>query len=317
MMSQQVGRSPSEFEVVSDRAFRGLTHVLAWSVFLMVVFIVLRIGVMSWPAMQKYGLGFLVKKDWDVNRQDFGIGPQIAGTLYSSILGVGIGTVFGLAVAIVLSQDFLPPRWEWVLTNLVQLLAAIPSVVYGLWGLFVVVPLLRPPSHWIHATLGWIPIFSTRLSGPGMLPTAVVIAIMILPTISAVSRDAIAAVPRKLKEAAYGMGATRWETILHVVLPTAAPGIFGAIILGFGRAVGETMAVAMMIGNSEVFSWSLFSPGTTLAALLANHFAEASQVEIGALMYAAEVLLAITLAINIAGAFVLKRASASLEGVNK
>ncbi len=316
-MSGQVGRSPTMFEVISDRGFRGLTHVLAWSVVLLVVFIVIRIGVTAWPAMQRQGLGFLIRTDWDVNRQSFGVGPQIAGTLYSSILGVAIGTLFGLAVAIVLSEDFLPPGWEWVLTNIVQLLAAIPSVVYGLWGLFVVVPLLRPPAHWIHATLGWIPIFGTRLSGPGMLPTAIVLAIMLLPTISAVSRDAIAAVPRKLKEAAYGMGATRWETILHVVLPTAAPGIFGAIILGFGRAVGETMAVAMMIGNAEVFSWSLFSPGTTLAALLANHFAEASHVEIGALMYAAEVLLAITLAINIAGEFVLKRAAAALEGVNK
>jgi phosphate transport system permease protein len=316
-MSSQLGRSPSAFEVHSDRGFRGLTCVLAWSVVLMVLWIVVRIGRTSWPAVQKYGLGFLVRTDWDLNHQNFGIGPQIAGTLYSAILGLALGTAFGLAVAIVLSQDFLPPRWEWVLTNIVQLLAAIPSVVYGLWGLFVVVPLLRPPANAIHAALGWIPIFSTRLSGPGMLPTAVVLAIMILPTISAVSRDAIAAVPRKMTEAAYGMGATRWETILQVVLPTAAPGLFGAIILGFGRAVGETMAVAMLIGNSEVFSWSLFSPGTTLAALLANHFAEANQVEIGALMYAALALLAITLVINIAGEFVLSRASAALEGVNK
>jgi phosphate transport system permease protein len=150
-----------------------------------------------------------------------------------------------------------------------------------------------------------------------MLPTAVVLSIMILPTISAISYDAMVAVPNRLREAAYGMGATRWQAILQVVLPTAAPGIFGAIILGFGRAVGETMAVAMLIGNSEVFSWSLFSPGTTLAALLANHFPEANKVEIGALMYAAVVLLAITLVINIAGEFMLNRASAALGGLQK
>jgi phosphate transport system permease protein len=216
-----------------------------------------------------------------------------------------------------LTQEFLPPRLSWAVGNVVQLLAAIPSVVYGLWGLFAVIPLLRPPASALHDALGWLPLFRTRLSGPGMLPTALVLAIMILPTVTAISRDAIAAVPRKLVEAAYGMGATRWDTILKVVLPTASPGIFGAIILAFGRAVGETMAVAMLIGNSEVFSWSLFSPGTTLAALLANHFAEANQFETGALMYAALVLMAITLAINVAGEVVLDRASASLEGVYK
>jgi len=316
-MSVSLGRSPSTFEVGSDRGFRWLTAALAWSIVLMLLLIVYRIGDTAWPAVQKYGVGFLTAKDWDATKQNFGIGPQIAGTLYSASLGLLIGTVFGLAVAIVLSQEFLPPKWEWALTSVVQLLAAIPSVVFGLWGLFVVVPLLRPVANAIHGVFGWIPLFGTRLSGPGMLPTAVVLAIMILPTISSVSRDAILAVPRRLKEASYGMGATRWETILHVILPTAAPGIFGAIILGFGRAVGETMAVAMLIGNAEVFSWSLFSPGTTLAALLANHFAEANQVEVGALMYAALVLLAITLLINIFGAFVLNRATAALGGIAK
>src|ERR1700682_1802079 len=130
----QVGRSISPLEVYSDRAFRALTAVLAWSVVLLVLWVVVRIGQTSWPAIQKYGLGFLARTDWDPGRQNFGIWPQIAGTLYSSTLGLVIGTLFGLAVAIVLSQDFLPPRWEWLLTNVVQLLAAIPSVVYGLWG---------------------------------------------------------------------------------------------------------------------------------------------------------------------------------------
>jgi phosphate transport system permease protein len=290
---------------------------MAWLVMLLVVLIVARIGLTAGPAVQTYGTGFVVKTAWDPNRQDFGVCPQVAGTLYSATLGVAIGTVFGLAIAIVVTQEFLPPRLSWSVSNVVQLLAAIPSVVYGLWGLFAVIPLLRPPANAVHGALGWLPIFRTRLIGPGMLPTALVLAIMILPTVSAISRDAIAAVPRKLLEAAYALGATRWETILKVVLPTASPGILGAIILAFGRAVGETMAVAMLIGNSDVFSWSLFSPGTTLAALLANHFAEANQFEAGALMYAALVLMAITLAINVAGEVVLYRASASLEGVYK
>jgi ABC-type molybdate transport system permease subunit len=205
-------------------------------------------------------------------------------------LGLALGTLFGLATAIVLSENFLPPRLERVFVNAVQVLAAIPSVVYGLWGLFVVVPAVRPVANWVHDVAGDFPLFSTRLSDPGMLPTAIVLGIMVLPTIVAISRDALAAVPHKLREAAYGIGTTHWEAILKVVVPTAARGIAGAIILAFGRAVGETMAVAMLIGNSEVFSWSLFSPGTTLAALLANHFAEADTIEVGALMYASLVL---------------------------
>ena len=265
-MPEPIGRAPSAFEVHSDRGFRGLTLAMAWPVMLLVVVIVGRIGLTAWPAVQKYGIGFLARTAWDPTHESFGIGPQIAGTLYHAILGLVIGTAFGLAIAIVLTQEFLPSKLEWAVANVVQLLAAIPSVVYGLWGLFVVVPLLRPPANAVHAAFGWVPFFGTRLSGPGLLPTAVVLAIMILPTVSAISRDAIGAVPRKLVEAAYGMGATRWETILQVILPTASPGIFGAVILAFGRAVGETMAVAMLIGNSEVFSWSLFSPGTTLAA---------------------------------------------------
>ena len=146
-----------------------------------------------------------------------------------------------------------------------------------------------------------------------MLPAALVLAIMVLPTISAISRDALAGVPPKLREAAFGLGATRWEAILAVIIPTAATGIFGAIILGFGRALGETMALAMLAGNANVISWSMFSPANTLAALLANHFPEAGKVEVGALMYAALVLLAITLLVNMVGTVILQRADASAE----
>jgi phosphate transport system permease protein len=147
------------------------------------------------------------------------------------------------------------------------------------------------------------------------MPASIVLAIMVLPTISAISRDALVAVPPKMREAAFGMGATRWEAILAVFVPTAATGIFGAVILGFGRALGETMALAMLAGNANVISWSLFSPANTLAALLANHFPEAGGVEVGALMYAALVLLAITLVVNVVGTLILERADASLKGL--
>jgi phosphate transport system permease protein len=174
---------------------------------------------------------------------------------------------------------------------------------------------VRPAADWLHGHLGWIPLFKTSLSGPGLLPASIVLAIMVLPTISAISRDALVAVPPKMREAAFGMGATRWEAILAIFVPTAATGIFGAVILGFGRALGETMALAMLAGNANVISWSLFSPVNTLAALLANHFPEADAIEVGALMYAALVLLAITLVVNVVGTLILQRADASLKGL--
>src|SRR5262249_22757950 len=153
--------------------------------------------------------------------------------------------------------------------------------------------------NWLNEHLGWIPFFETPLSGPGLLPAALVLAIMVMPTITAISRDALVAVPGKLREAAFGLGATKWETILAVVVPTASRGIYGGIILAFGRARGETMARAMLVGDASTMEWSLFAPADTLAALLAKKFPEASRIEVSALMYAALVLLGITLVVNV------------------
>jgi phosphate transport system permease protein len=253
---------------------------------------------------------------WDANRNEFGIFPEIAGTLYTSFIALVVAGFLGITVALVLSQGFLRRRWELVMKNIIELLAAIPSVVYGLWGIFVLVPLLRGPSAWLNEHFGYLPFFSTRLSGPGILPASLVLAIMILPTVTAISREAMAAVPARLSAAAYGLGATRWEVIFRVTLPTASGGIFGALVLGLGRAFGETMALAMLAGNANVFSWSLSSPGNTLAALLANHFPEAGQLEVGALMYAALVLLLITLTVNILGSLIMTRAGANLKGLH-
>jgi phosphate transport system permease protein len=332
-----ISRPPSSWERISDRVFRRSTLVIAWFTIFLVGWIVVSIGRQAMPAIHAYGLQFMRGTVWDANRDRFGILPAIVGTLYSSILGLAIGTLFGLAIAIFLSEHFLsagldkvlrsfasvedswfaslPDRIENAMKVTIELLAAIPSVVYGLWGIFVVIPFIRPPANWLHSHLGWIPLFSTGLSGPGLMPAALVLAIMVLPTITAISRDSLIAVPPRLREAAFGMGATRWEAILAVFLPTAATGIFGAIILGFGRALGETMALAMLAGNSNVISWSLFSPANTLAALLANHFPEADQIEVGALMYAALVLLGITLLVNVVGTLILQRADAGLKGL--
>jgi phosphate transport system permease protein len=309
-----IARPPTGYDAGVDRLNRAITIGFAWLVLAAVVALVVQIGQAAAPAVRSYGLEFLTTDAWDANHNRFGILPQIVGTLYSSLLGVFLGAVLGLAAAIFLTQDFLPPRLEVFLRNVVDLLAAVPSVVYGLWGIFVLIPAIRPACNWLHEHLGWIPFFGTRLLGPGLLPAALVLAVMVLPTICALSRDALRAVPHRLTEAAYGLGATRWEAILAVILPTAARGIWASIILALGRALGETMALAMLIGNARNMSWSLFAPGDTLAALLANHFAEAGQVEVGALMYAALVLLFITLVVNILGAWALQRATAGGVG---
>tara|TARA_R110002073_G_scaffold141970_2_gene293212 strand:+ start:3262 stop:4317 length:1056 start_codon:yes stop_codon:yes gene_type:complete len=312
--SASISSPPSSMEIAKDRAFRGLTRGFAWLTVLVVFLVVYEVATKAMPAISQHGLGFLTSSTWDVQNEEFGVLPEIWGTLYSSLLALLIGGFFGVSIAIFLTQDFLPHKVEWAFKNIVELLAAIPSVVYGLWGIFVVIPMLRPFATWLHDNLGWIPFFKTSLSGPGMLPAALVLSIMILPTVSAISRDALSNVPKKLKEAAFGLGATRWEAIIGVIVPTASTGIFGALVLGFGRALGETMALAMLVGNSNQMSISLFSPGNTLAALLANHFPEAGEREEPVLMYAALILLAITLLVNICGAFVLKHASARMRG---
>lgn len=234
--------------------------------------------------------------------------------MYSSILASIIGGFFGVTIAIFLTQDFLAPRLAVIFRTIVDLLAAIPSVVYGLWGIYVVIPTLRPLATWLNSEIGWIPFFGSSLSGPGMLPAAIVLAIMILPTIAAVSQDALGRIPYRVKEAAYGMGTTRWEAILRVMLPTASSGIFGAMVLGFGRALGETMALAMLIGNANQISLSLFSPANTLASLLASNFPEAGQIEIEALMYAAMALLAITMIVNTIGLYIMNLSARRFEG---
>ena len=310
---EHISGPPSQTDYLLDRSFRGIATICAWLILIVVGLILWEIGAKAVPAISQYRLGFLTGTTWDVNKQVFGILPEIWGTLYSSILALIIGGFFGITMAIFLTQDFLPPRIALVFRTIVDLLAAIPSVVYGFWGIFVVIPFIRPIADWLNAEFGGIPFFSTTLSGPGMLPAALVLSIMILPTIAAVSQDALRMVPHRIKEAAYGLGANRWEVILKVMLPTASTGIFGSLVLGFGRALGETMALAMLIGNSNQLSLSLFSPGNTLAALLALNFPEAGEHEIPVLMYAALVLLLITFLVNMAGTAIMSLTSKQLK----
>jgi phosphate transport system permease protein len=303
--SRTLAQSPSVLAYVVDRLFFAIATLGALSIIALVAYILYEIGEQALPAIQQYGAGFLVDTQWDVQKSHFGALPQIWGTLYSSLLALLIGGFVGVTIAVFLTQDFLPARLAVSFRTLIEMLAAIPSVVFGLWGIFVVIPFIRPGANWLNEHFSSIPFFSSSLSGPGLLPAVIVLSIMILPTVAAISQDAIGLVPYKVKEAAYGMGTTKWEAILKVILPTASAGISSALVLGFGRALGETMALAMLIGNSNQISLSLFSPANTLAALLASNFPEAAQTERQALMYAALILLAITLVVNVIGTLIL------------
>jgi phosphate transport system permease protein len=311
-----IARPPTAREIAFDASFKWATRVFAGLTTLVVALIVLLIAKQAMPAILKYGPNFVVSRRWDAGKGQFGILPEIFGTLLSSTIGVALAAVFGIAVAVFLTEEFIPRWLQSVLKNVITLLAAIPSVVYGLWGIFVVIPAIRPMCNWLHGHLGWIPLFSTPLLSVGLMPASVVLAVMILPTVTAISRDSIAAVDPLLREAALGMGATRWEAILGVTLPTSKRGIYGSIVLG--RALGETMALAMLVGSTNVISPSLFSPADTLAALLANKFPEAaSPLDLGALMYAALVLLVLTLLVNMGGELVMRQSSSGGKAASK
>lgn len=306
--------APSANDYMKDSTFRFFAYFCALSILLLVGYIIIELGQQALPAIKTHGLGFVTGTTWDTNAGVFSVLPEIWGTLYSSLLALLIGGVLGISIAIFLTQGFVHAKLEVSFRTIVELLAAIPSVVYGLWGIYVVIPLIRPGAQWLHDTMGWFPLFGTELSGPGLAPAALVLAIMILPTVAAISADAFRRIPYKVKEAAYGMGATKWEVILKVMLPTASSGILAGLVLGFGRALGETMALAMLIGNVNDISLSLFAPANTLASLLASTFPEAGQLEIQALMYAGLVLLVITFLVNVAGLAVQQYTMRKFEG---
>ncbi len=267
------------------------------------------------PAIQKTGLSFFTSTVWDVNRDRYGAVPFLVGTALSSTIALLLALPLGVFIALFLSENFLPLPIRQTIRFVVELLAAIPSVVYGLWGIAVVIPIVRQFGGLLSDNLGFIPLFEGPATGNSTLTASLVLALMVLPTITAISRTALVSVPPTLREGSYAVGATRWETIFRVLLPTAAPGIVAATILAFGRAMGETMAVAMLIGNSPRLSWSLLSPGGTLAGLLANQFGEAHGLQVSALMYAALALVLLTLFVNMAGEAVLRRAQKSIAGV--
>lgn len=296
-----------------DRSFTGLVKGLALITASVLFWMTCVVAQQAFPAVKAFGLQFLWVQDWDVNNLIFGAATYAYGTVVSSTLALLLALPIGLAVALMTSENFLPIWVRSPIGFLVELIASIPSVVIGLWGIFVLIPFLQPMQLWLHNHFAWVPFFSTEPFGPSMLVAGVILAIMILPTIAAISREVLLSIPKDLRSASMSLGATRWETIFRVLLPASTSGIVGAAMLGLGRALGETMAVTMVIGNSDLLSLSLIDSGNTIPAILANQFPEAlDDLHIGALMYLALILFALTLIVNVI-AVLLVRAFGSTQ----
>jgi len=297
---------------MGDRVYQLSITAFALGVPLLLCCIAVAVGAAAWPAFRTFGLAFLTSSQWDPVAGEFGAAPAIFGTLVSSVIALLIATPLALGVAIFLSE-FAPAWLRQPVAFLVDLLAAVPSVVYGLWGIFVLIPLLREhvmPFLADTLGLGRTPLFSGPAYGPSMLAAGLILAIMVLPYISAVAREVLRAVPRSQREAALALGATRWETVWDAVLPYARSGIVGGVILGLGRALGETMAVTMVVGNRHEIAASLFAPGYTMASLIANEFSEATNdLHLSALMAVGATLFAVTLVVNAGARWLVWRVS--------
>lgn len=295
-LGKQNGPSKSD---LTDRLFRILMYVLAGISVFTLLLMGWTIVERSIPAIQQFGIGFLFGKAWNVPDLKFGALPLIYGTIGSSAIALLIAIPVGLSVALLTSEDLLPPRLRNIIAFTIELIAAIPSVIFGLWGFYTLVPIIRPLQQFLHTNFGWVPQFSTEPSGFGLFTAGTLLAIMILPTLAAVSREVLLVVPGYLRTGSMALGATRWETIVRVILPTAFSGIIGGVMLALGRALGETMAVTMVIGNAATLGPSLFEAAYSIPAILANQFGEAQDdIHLGALAYLALILFVLTLVVN-------------------
>jgi phosphate transport system permease protein len=288
---------PSRF---GDKAFEWLTLLMALGVVVLVILLGWELWRGSSLAVRKFGFHFLTTSTWDPVAEQFGALPFIYGTVVSSLIALFIAVPLSIATAAYLTE--LAPLWiRQPLVSLIEMLAAIPSVILGLWGIFVMIPWLRDyPFPLLKRLFGWTPFFTGPIYGPSMLAGGIIIAIMILPIITSISREILRSVPNLQREAAYALGATRWEATRIAVLSYAKNGLFGAVILGLGRALGETMAVTMVIGNTPQIAASLFKPGYTLASVIANEFTEATtDMYLQALFEIGLVLFGITILANL------------------
>lgn len=277
---------------LADAVFKGVSYAFALSVILLMALIFIVLVKESWLSIKAFGFSFIYTSVWDPVAQEFGALPSIYGTLVSSIIAIVIAVPISLGIAIFLTE-MAPKRLKGPIGTAIELLASIPSIIYGMWGLFVFAPVLSEyVEPFLIDYLGFLPIFTGAPLGIGMLPAGFILAIMIIPFISSVSRDIFQMVPSILKESGYGVGATKWEVIWKIVLPYTRSGVIGAVILGLGRALGETMAVTFLIGNAQEIKLSLLDPATSISATLANEFTEAvedlylsSLVELGLILF--------------------------------
>lgn len=291
-----------------DPVFRVLTACCALVIPLLVIAIGLELLLNSIPAIKKFGLGFLFSQEWNPVTQKFGAASSIFGTLVSTLIAMFIAVPLSLAIAIFL-VELAPPRLSKTVGTLIELLAAIPSIIYGMWGLFIFAPLMaKYVQPVLGKYLGFLPLFQGPPMGIGMMTAGIILAFMVLPFITAITRDVFQLVPPVVKESAFGMGATMWEVTYKVTIPYGLVGIIGAVFLGLGRALGETMAVTFVIGNSHRISASLFSPGNSIASCLANEFAEATEpIYVSSLIALGLVLFIFTYLVQVVSQIMLKR----------
>jgi phosphate transport system permease protein len=292
-------RRVARFVSPVDRGFAAVVYggSILFALLIIGLFVELVLG--SWPSIVRFGPGFIYHSGWDPINSKFGALPMIYGTVVTSLIAIVLAAFVGIMGAVFLA-DFAPLWLATPLSFLIELLAAVPSVVYGLWGLFVLSPFMRTElGPALQKVLGWTPLFSGTIYGVGLLTGGMILALMIVPTVTAISRDVISAIPRDLREASMALGTTKWETAIRVVLPAARVGVFGACVLALGRALGETIAVTMVIGNRPEISASLFAPSYTLASVIANEFTEATtSIYVSALIELGLILFAVSIVVN-------------------
>jgi phosphate ABC transporter permease protein PstC len=301
-------RSPSARR--ADPLFRAILATLAAFLLALIAFFFVFLLTKAEPAFSHQGvLSFLTTNDWNPSKEIFGAWPLVAGTLITAAIALVIGVPVAVATALFVTE-LCPRLVRGPLVVLVELLAAVPSVVYGLWGIFVLIPKLKPAEQWFSDTFAFLPFVGGNVAGPNYFIAGLILAIMILPIVSAISREVMSTVPQDLKEASLALGATRWEMIRMVVLPYSRAGITGAAMLGLGRAIGETIAVTLVIGNSPTIGKQVFDQGYTLAAVIANEFGEAAndKLHAGSLIAAGLVLFVLTLLVNALARALVRRA---------
>jgi phosphate transport system permease protein len=316
-MSQVTSLTQKDRGRVTDRAFWALCIAAGIAVLAILAAILVSTLQQSWPAMSKAGEnGFFTSKLWDPNINMFGILPFVFGTLVTSLIAVIVAVPVSVGIALFLTE-LVPRRIKGSIVTLIDLLAAVPSVVFGLWGIYVLAPAMTPVYQWMHDTLGGIPVIG-RLFGDvaalNFMTAGLVLAIMIVPIITSIAREVFDTVPDSDKQAAWALGATRWEMIKGAVFPHSFGGLVGGVMLGLGRAMGETIAVALLIGNSIQITANLFAPGTSIPAAIVNYFGEAGGDYTSALIGMGVVLFVVTVIVNLLARVIVRRAEIRMRG---